>query len=346
MPGVRRALAILLAVVASWPASALVSAAAAADEPGSVAIKLLEGPSNRADDPRASQYIVDHLEPGARISRRVQVDNRTASAATIQLYAAAAAVEGGAFTFGEGRAANELTGWTTVEPSSVTVPAGQSAVATVHVSVPSSVKGGERYGVVWAELPGVTGNDGVTVVNRVGVRMYVSVGGSSEPPTSFELKTFTPLRATDGKPAVEIAACNDGGRAVDLEGRLDLSDGPGSTSAGPFTSAAVTTLAPGDCGTVVVPIPGDLPRGPWRAKATLRSGNVERVAEAALTFPAAPIKGDPVPAKRVTESGSGRLLIVLAILLLLAALAMLAWWWARQRRGDEVDATLRPMADM
>ena len=305
------------------------------DEPGSVAIKLLEGPSSRADDPRASQYIVDHLNPGDRITRRFQVDNRTESPATIQLYAAAATVEGGSFRFADARTGNELTGWTTVTPPSVTVAAGAVAEASVTVTVPTSVPAGERYAVVWAELPGATGDSGITVVNRVGIRMYLSVGGSEEPPTSFELKTFTPLRADDGKPAVEIAACENGGRAVDLTGSVELSDGPGGSSAGPFESAGATTLAPGECGTVIVPVPADLPRGPWRAKATLRSGKVERVAEAPITFPSAPAKGEPVPAERVTGSGAGLALVLLALALLAVVIALASWWWRTNRRRGE-----------
>lgn len=354
MPGVRRAIALALPLVLSAAlASALTPAPATAqaaqnaqqsggEEQGSVAIKLLEGPSNRADDPRASQYVVDHLNPGDRITRRFQVENRTASAATVQLYAAAASVEGGAFRFADGRTANELTGWTTVSPASLTVQPGQASEATVSVTVPASVSGGERYAVIWAELPGATDESGVTLVNRVGIRMYLSIGGSEEPPTSFALKTFTPLRADDGKPAIEIAACDDGGRAVDLQGVVELTDGPGGTSAGPFTSAGVTTLAPGECGTVTVPVPSDLPRGPWRAKATLRSGRVEQVAEAPITFPAAsagPAKGKAVPAERVTSSGAGRLLALLAAALILLVAALAGWWWrSTKRRGGSVVA--------
>jgi hypothetical protein len=342
MPGVRHALLAAICSVALLAAGP--AAAQSEEEPGSVAIKLLEGPASRADDPRASQYVVDHLNPGDRITRRIQVDNRTASTATIQLYAAAATVEGGAFHFADGRTPNELTGWTTVTPPSVTVQPGQSAEATVAVAVPASVSGGERYAVVWAELPGATDESGVTLVNRVGIRMYLSVGGSAEPPTSFELKTFTPLRADDGQPAVEIAACSDGGRAVDLTAAIELTDGPGGTSAGPFRSAGATTLAPGQCGTVTVLVPSDLPRGPWRAKATLRSGTVERAAEAPITFPSPsdPAKGAAVPAERVTDSGAGRLLALLAALLLLAVLGVLASALARRRRSSSAGAPLLP----
>ena len=352
MTGVRRALIAGLCCLCGLALLASSSGAGAGvaaqqegggeDEPGSVAIKLLEGPSNRADDPRASQYIVDHLNPGNRITRRFQVDNRTASAATIELYTAAASIEGGAFRFADGRAANELTAWTTVSPASVTVEPGSAAEATVSVAVPASVAGGERYAVIWAELPGATGDDGVTLVNRVGIRMYLSVGGSEEPPTSFALKTFTPLRAEDGKPAVEIAACDDGGRAVDLQGSVELANGPGGTSAGPFTSTGVTTLAPGECGTVTVPVPADLPRGPWRARATLRSGNVERVAEAPITFPLSSggaAKGKVVPAERVTDSGAGRLLALLAALLLVVVGMVAALAIRSRRRGSAAPRT-------
>ena len=338
MRGVSRKRALLLLSIVIGVAGAVAPAiAASAQESGSVAIRLLEGPSSRADDPRASQYIVDHVEPGTRITRRFELSNRTDGPTELQLYDAAATVDDGSFQFADGRGENELTGWTTVSPPTLSLPAGAKGTGTVTIDVPAGVSGGERYAVVWAELPGAPSPSGITVVNRVGIRIYLSVGGASEPPTSFRLDSFVPTRDESGQPGVTVTACNDGGRAVDLEASLELTEGPGGTSAGPFTSDGATTLAPGDCGDVPVLAPADLPRGPWRARATLRSGLTEKSAEARITFPAAPagggaVSGAPVEAEDVTDSTGGRLLILLALLLLLLVLAFLAWLLYRRRK--------------
>jgi hypothetical protein len=170
--------------------------------------------------------------------------------------------------------------------------------------------------------------------------VYLSVGAGSEPPTSFRLDSFAPRLDPDGTPAVTVDTCNTGGRALDLTGDLVLSEGPGGTSAGPFTTVAATTLAPSECGTVEIPLRAGLPAGPWKATVTLRSGRRQQQAEARITFPteagtaAAPVEAKP---KAVTGTTGGRLALLLALLLLLLVLGFLLWLLWRRRRKDEED---------
>ena len=83
----------------------------------------------------------------------------------------------------QGRTPNELTGWTSLDRPSVTVPPGGREVAQVMIKVPPSASRGERYGVVWAQ---VIADRDVThtlrVINRVGIRVYLDVGPGGEPP--------------------------------------------------------------------------------------------------------------------------------------------------------------------
>ncbi|MEA3076332.1 MAG: hypothetical protein QOF60_1240 [Actinomycetota bacterium] len=321
--------ALLLGLLAPMPA-------ARAADGGSVGIRLTEAPTSRADDPRARQYIVDHLAPGTKVQRHFEVSNATSSPQDIQLYAAAAALQDGAFVFGDGRSANELTGWTTVSPPTLHLAPGANGGGVVTIAVPAGAGGGERYGVVWAELPGATDASGITLVNRVGIRMYLSVGAEAEPPTAFRLSSFSPSLAPDGRPGIAIAACNDGGRAVDLEGDVALTGGPGGTSAGPFNSEGATTLGPAQCGTVAIKLTAGLPRGPWKARVRLHSGAVVRESEALLSFPANVGVAPPVKATAVvTGTGWGRLLASVAALgLLLAALASFLVWRRSRRAGQ------------
>ena len=60
-------------------------------------IRLLDAPTDRADDPRAKLYIVDHVPPGTTIQRRIQVDNATDEDQLIKLYPGAARLEEGKF---------------------------------------------------------------------------------------------------------------------------------------------------------------------------------------------------------------------------------------------------------
>ncbi|MFT5563953.1 MAG: hypothetical protein ACI970_000672, partial [Myxococcota bacterium] len=79
-------------------------------------------------------------------------------------------------------------------------------------------------------------------------------------------------------------------------------------------------------GAVRVMLPPDLARGPWIVTATMRSGLVERVAKATLTFPdAAGQIADEVLAENYERRRS--FLIPFAFwLLLLTMLALLATW--------------------
>jgi hypothetical protein len=305
-------------------------------------VRLLEAPENRRDDPRALRYIVDHVVPGTTITRSFEVSNGTDRRVTIPLYAVAATLHDDQFVPGGGHEANELTEWMSVSPSSVTLEPGARATAKVTIDVPDDVDAGERYAVVVAELPPPPPAPGQTiaVVSRAGLRVYLSVGAGAEPPTSFRLDSFAPRLDDSGKPIVTVDTCNTGGRAIDLTGSLALTDGPGGTSAGPFTTGGATTLAPSECGTVDIALRAGLPRGPWKATVTLRSGRRAQQAEATITFPSEP--GAAAPAvkakpKDVTGTTGGRLALLVALLLLLLVLLLLWWLWRRRKKDEDED---------
>jgi hypothetical protein len=331
------ALAALLSVIViglGTPQSAL------GQDAGTVGIRIVDAPSNRADDPRARLYIVDHLAPGTTINRRVEVSNDTGAPQAVQLYAAAADVTDGAFQFGEGRAINDLTRWTTVDPSSLTLAAGQKALATVTIAVPADASEGEQYGVVWAELnaPPPPGG-GIGATNRVGVRMYLSVGPGGEPPSDFEITALQGQRAADGSPVVAASVHNTGGRALDLSGELQLTNGPGGLSAGPFNASLGTTLGRGQTEPVLITLDKALPKGPWDAKIVLRSGTTTREASASVTFPDQPASASQ-PVK--TKSGSGSGLVIAAGVGALVLIALIVLLLARRRRRDKNEPSPTP----
>lgn len=258
-------------------------------------MRLTEAPSDRADDPRALAYIVDHLEPGARIERQIEVSNGTGQRAELSLYPAEAAIDGGGFRAAEGRTANELAGWITVEPDAVVLGPGERAVATVSIAVPPGADDGERYGAVLAEHAPPATDGGVAVVTRVGIRVYLSVGGD-EPASDFSITSLTGAGDDRGRHLAAVVT-NTGGRALDLTGEATLTDGPGGLSAGPLPTPGATTLRPGDTATVRIPIDPALPEGPWTAGLTLRSGTLERSVTAPVRFVVAQTApaGQPAP---------------------------------------------------
>jgi hypothetical protein len=306
--------------------------AKAAVEGTGVGIRLLDAPSNRQDDPRARSYIVDHLPPGATITRGVEVSNGTSEPVLIKVYPGAAELKAGAFQPLAESEVSELTTWTKVSPAELKLARGQAARAEVTITVPTDASPGERYGAVWAQLSSDPGAGGVTQVNRVGVRIYLSVGPGGEPASDFKINSLTARRGVDGTPVITAQVRNTGGRALDLAGELKLSDGPGGLSGGPFPASLGTTLAVGESAPVSVNLDKQLPNGPWQANLTLKSGILERSGSAKVTFPDAGGAGSAVPAEGTDSSSLGLVLAVAgAVLVLVAATAL---FLRRRKRMD------------
>ncbi|WP_370153765.1 peptidase [Streptacidiphilus sp. EB129] len=282
-------IAVLFTGVGAAPAGAHGAGGHGAAPAAGIGIKLLEAPVSRRDDPRAHTYIVDHLAPGSVIKRRVEVTNESATLRHIDLYAAAASIDDNAFAFAPEHTPNELSTWTSLDRTGVDVPAWGSSPVQVSLHVPNDASTGERYAVIWAQ--GAVAPDqshSVTLVNRVGVRMYIDVGPGGEPPSDFRIDKVTPARTRDGRPELWAQVRNTGGRAVDLSGTLSLSGGPGGLRAGPFTAETGTTLLPGGHAPVTVLLDKQLPDGPWAVDLTLKSGLVVREVNAVVTFPHTP----------------------------------------------------------
>lgn len=334
-----RLAAALACLVAVAPAAAggVATAASPAPRVGKCApglgIGLAEVPRG-SRDPRAQTYVIDHVAPGTTFTRKVQVCNGTSAALRIALYPGAAVVRGGSFTVLEGRPRTELVDWMTVEPDAVQLASGARAIATVTFRVPRDAEPGERYGVVLAELPAASRGDGVKVASRVGVRVYLDVRTGDAARSDFVVERLQALRRGDGRPLVRAQVRNTGARALDMRGELVLADGPGGLRAGPFPATVGTTLAPGDVAPVEVLLDPAVRGGPWRAVVTMRSGLLERRAEAQLTFPeAAGAAGPEVAAEEVPLGKDRGVLIPLALGLIVALVLALLLLARRARRA-------------
>jgi cbb3-type cytochrome oxidase subunit 3 len=327
---VRGALAALALVAGLIVPASSVQAAAPAADPGSVGIRLVDSAAGSSGDPRARSYVVDRLRPGTGVRRRVEISNSTGSIANVAVYPAAASVREGNFAFAVGHTRNELTSWTSVRPSLLRLPPRSKASATVTIRVPRTASSGERHAVVWAEVstpPPAAG--GVRLVNRVGIRIYLSVGPGGSPRSDFAIEGLTARRGPGSRPLVVATVRNTGGSTLDIGGDLTLSRGPGGLRAGPFPVRLERELTPGRSQTLKVLLDPELPDGPWRAHLRLESGAIERAVTATIAFPS---QAGSAP----TDRGAGRLelaLIALLIFLLTIASALLFWFFRRRRRG-------------
>jgi hypothetical protein len=301
-------------------------------------IGLLEVPKATLEDPRARNYIVDSVKPGATFTRKFQVCNGTSSPLPVQLYPDAASIVDGAFVLDDGRGQSELTSWMSVDPPSLTIAPGKAVAATVRFTVPDDATQGERYGGIVAEAP--PQGDTISVGGRVGIRVYLNVSTGGAPKSDFTIDSLQAVRASDGTPAVLARVHNTGARALDMRGSLSLSEGPGGLAAGPFDAKLGTTLAPGDTAPVVVPLDKAISGGPWKAVISMKSGLLERRAEGQITFPDEPDTTSPAVVatslplykdKGVVFPFAIGVVGVVALLLLLT----LWWLWRQRRRKDD-----------
>ena len=163
---------------------------------GSIGIRLVDGPPDSGGNPLARVYVVDRVAPGSSISRRVEISNSTSSTATVMVYAAAASLRRGKFAFAPGHTRNELSTWTSVSRRQLRVPADGKAFETVTIKVPKDASAGERYAVIWAEVstPSPVAG-GVRLVNRVGVRMYLSIGPGGSARSNFTIRSLSAERS-------------------------------------------------------------------------------------------------------------------------------------------------------
>jgi len=279
---------------------------------------VLDVPADSRNNPLARSYIVSRVAPGTSIHRRIEIINSTRSNADVALYVAAASLHRGRFAFAPGHSRDELSSWTSLDQHVLRLRPGANAFENVTINAPKTASSGERYAVVWAEVSTPAPKaGGVTLVNRVGVRMYVSIGPGGAPPANFVIGSLDAQRSATGEPLVVATIHNSGKRTLDIGGSLTLSAGPGGLRAGPFPVELGTALGPGNSETASVRLDKRLPIGPWRAHLQLRSGLIEREATATIRFP--PLLGAAEP------SGSRRPFLVLSILLvLLLAVAAVA----------------------
>jgi hypothetical protein len=327
---VRGRLIMLSVLVGSLVAVPTSSAFAASPRPtpssGSIGIRLMAA-ATTPSNPLATTYIVDQLAPGTTLVRRVEIDNDTRADVDVSVYPAGASVVRGRFVFAAGHGGNELSGWASLGQAELHLAPGGEALDTITVAVPQNAPSGPEYGVLWAQVSTrPTGAGGLTLVNRVGVRMYLSVGLGGGPTSNFAIGTLHAGYGASGQSLVVSTVHNSGQSTLDLRGDLTLSQGPDGLRAGPIEAALGTVLAPGVSEPVTVGLTAGLPRGPWRVDLSLSSGSLQRSTSATITFPA---RAGAV--KVSTTAGFPRSVGLIAAFFLVLLLASVAFLTFRRR---------------
>jgi hypothetical protein len=294
---------------------------------GSIGIRLVPAAGASPSDSLAGTYVVARSAPGTSITRNLEIDNDTTASADVSVYPAAASIVRGSFAFAPDHDGNELSSWTSVTRSMLHLAADSQSLDKVTIKVPSTASAGQRYAVIWAEMSAAAPTaGGVELVNRVGIRMYLSIGSGGTPPSNFTIERLSAGRSATGEPLVVATVRNTGQSTLEIVGSLTLSKGPGGLSTGPFAVNTSTVLAPGISELATVQLNRELPRGPWRADLALTSGLIHRSTVVTITFPS-----DLGAARPPIKAGLPTLVPVVSALLVLLAITALALLVYRRR---------------
>ena len=158
---------------------------------------------------------------------------------------------------------------------------------------------------------------GVTLVNRVGVRMYLSIGPGGAPPSNFVIRSLAAKRSVTGDRLVVARVQNSGQRTLDISGNLTLSKGPGGLRAGPIPVKLGTALAPGESQLVNVRLDESTPPRPVASADAAQERVYSPSSRSDDHIPSAP----PASRKRRQREGAPSYQLILGGVILLVLLS-------------------------
>lgn len=241
-------------------------------------------PVRPADAPaRERSYIVRTVDAGSELTDRLEAVNLTDQPMELDLAAVDATVLADG-SFAPGTAAAAEGRWITVTPARVRVPPKGTTPVQVRITVPSDATPGDHIAAVVAQrADGATtpsGQDNVRLLQRVGVRAYLTVRGDTPARRAFELRDLRWVGAPAAR-TFEADIANVGDLLVEPLGTLTI--GRGGLSA--TTDVPVLGTVPvGESRTLRFSAPGDLEPGAYDATVKVRDVNGGPEQERTVSF--------------------------------------------------------------
>jgi hypothetical protein len=265
-------------VLAALVAALLGTLAFAASALGSLGATLALLPADQN-----GSWITVEADPGDAVAGRAVVRNLTDRAQTAVLTAVDATTTGdGTFTLaGDDEPRAGVGRWTSVDAARVVLAPGEQRVVRYRVRVPADAEPGDYAGGLVARAEGAASREDaggvtVTVVERVGLRVYVDVAGERDGTLSVEDVDAGTAGGSLVKDALGLPSAlearftvrHDGNvRYDDLRGAVELRRGDAVVET---RELALGTLLPGAERPVSVrlPLPG-FSAGDWTLRVTL-----------------------------------------------------------------------------
>lgn len=329
----------VLASALSWTGSAApASAQSPPAQSGEFTLRPVRPPNAPARD---RSYVVRTVRAGTELADRLEAVNLTDAPLELTLTPVDATILADG-SFAPGTTAAGDGSWLTVSPTRVRVPARGASPVELRIKVPDDARHGDHIAAVVAQrADGATspGPGNVRLVQRVGVRTYLTVEPRPGEPADRRAFEFRDLRFVGGPEGrlFEADIANVGDLLIEPLGTLSITRG----GLGADTELPVLgTVPPGESRSLKLSAPQRLEPGTYQAVVRLRdiNGGPEQQRSLSFTVGADNTVVTTTPPDAEDDDGSGLpwWLPLLALLaLLLAALA--AWLLRRRREGEPAE---------
>lgn len=312
----RRTVLAVLLTAAAFGSSAL-PADAQSQPTGEFSLRPVRPATAPARD---RSYVVRTVRPGVELTDRLEAVNLTGAPLDLSL-AAVDSVVGPDGSFAPGTERTAEGAWLEVTPAQVRIPARGTAPVELRIRVPADAAPGDHIATVVAQKAGAPSGGGVQFVQRVGVRVYLTVerrqGGVGA--RSFELRALRWVGAPKAR-AFEAEVVNNGDLLVEPLGTLTLRRG----DLGADTDVPVLGTVPaGEARALRLTVPGELEPGRYEAHLRLRDVQGGPEQEQRVSFTVGKESPDD-------DAGFPFAAALIAALCLAAAVLILLRFWRRK----------------
>ncbi|MDX1659026.1 MAG: hypothetical protein R3343_09420 [Nitriliruptorales bacterium] len=303
-------------------------------------------PDRDVPEGRRSSYLIHDVSPGDVLEDRVEVVNLTNAPIQLLVESVDATLNAdGAFAPAGPGTRREAGAWIELERNSLEIaPLGAESVG-VTITVPSTAPAGDHVAaiVVQREDPDLQGN--VRVVNRVGVRVYLTVGGGGPLSRDFSIAGFR-WAGTPTDLQFEVEIVNTGQLLVEPAGTIEVSrDG---TTVLRHEMPVLGGVPRQESRRLMISLPGELAGGTYVTDVDLQTwqGDAEDSAQTSFVLDADSLAGasegeaDPFAGRGPWLSGALLTFMITFLIVGFFALPLL-----RRKREQDEDAAAVTEAD-
>lgn len=180
-------------------------------------------PTNfKEDEPKTRSWFIYSLKPNDEASSSVTIQNKGRESVKLRIYPVdATSTKDGAFTLFSQGTRNDVGGWITFDTDQLELPADSKITVPFILKIPLSATPGDHVGGIAIEPEGNLGlsTSGVKLVQRLGVRFYVTIEG--EKVEKLAIKNIKVIES-GGQTYLSYSLTNSGNTNLSPKGKLKI----------------------------------------------------------------------------------------------------------------------------